>query len=92
MDYTNIRQIHEIIVFSYSTRAEQLVNAYLARGWVLLSIQQRSNTNGTTTLQSVYVVGHSEAGAEHPAIETAEHLAEHCEAKIQHRPGAFLWG
>ena len=92
MDYTNIHQIREIVGVTDTTRTEKLVNAYLARGWVLLSIQQCADSNGTMHLQTAYILGHQEANAEHPQAEPDGRTSEPCGMSTPYTPGAFLWG
>ncbi|MBI3355943.1 MAG: hypothetical protein HY038_04085, partial [Nitrospirae bacterium] len=64
MDYSNIRQIREIMGGVRDiVRTEKLVNAYLARGWVLLSVHQCGYSTDATHLQTAYILGHQEADA-----------------------------
>jgi hypothetical protein len=93
MDYTNIHQIREIVGSAGdAVRTEKLVNAYLARGWVLLSVHQCGDGKGTMHLQTAYIIGHQEADAEPPRFEPDEHTDEHRGARTRFVPGAFLWG
>src|SRR5258708_6196878 len=92
MNYSDIRQIREIVTTADTTAVEKLVNAHLARGWVLLSVHQRNDSNGTTHLHTAYILGHREAEAEHSEVEPEEQIDEQDRPSRPYPAGAFLWG
>src|SRR5262245_34474578 len=91
MNYSDIRQIREIVTTADTSAVEKLVNAHLARGWVLLSVHQRSNGNGSTQLHTAYILGHQEADAGHPVTETQQQTDEQSAKSRPYPAGSFLW-
>ena len=92
MEYTDVRQIREIISGTEATYTEKLVNAYLARGWILLAIQQQDNGPDTLCTRVAYILGHADANAEHVEVQPDSTAEAPVAAGKQFVPGAFLWG
>ena len=64
-EFRGFKSIHEIFA-DRDKRYEQELNAYLAAGWVVVDIHQRSYSDPHTNEEvkvSVYIVGHSDANA-----------------------------
>ena len=95
MDYTNIKQVQEVACGAKNGLDQtQLVNAYLALGWMLIAVHQRGDGNTATHAQTVYILASPENDARHPKGN------HHCAplqddsdgADSPYTPGAFLWG
>ena len=67
MDYTGIKQVQEIANGASNVLDQaQLVNAYLALGWMLIAIHQRRYSDSAIQVQTVYILGSHESDAQHP--------------------------
>ena len=93
MNQTKIQQIREIVEgFTTSSDTENLVNAYLAQGWLLLSVHARGSSNGSGQLQTVYVLGYPDTSTQHPVFKQSDAVDKRVSRSLPHLSRAFLWG